>query len=153
MPLAGKIPIAGKEILLHHPDPGRYMFWKTSEKPKLKGWRIIAVMVVFLALFAYLLIGYPGRAVFRPQTFCREAESDAKNIYAAISDFIPNPTYPDLAPIRAELENLVDVDNAWTFTICGDRFFIHVIDRSGKCPAEYQNQYQEWNAGVYTQKF
>lgn len=126
---------------------------KYTEKLNSKTLLIIVIVLVFLALFSYLFIGYPGQVAFRPQTFCREAEADAKYISSEISDFIPDPKYPDLVPTQGELEMLVDIDNPWMFTICGDRFFIHVIDRSGKCPVEYQNQYQEWNSNIYTQEF
>jgi hypothetical protein len=126
---------------------------ENTEKSKSQARRIIVILVIFFALFLYLFLGYPGRVVFRPQTFCRQAEADANYIYSAISDYISVPEDRDVIPTHGDIEMRVDIENPWRLTRCSDRFFIHVIDRSGKCPAEYQNQYQEWNSNIYTLEF
>ena len=123
---------------------------ENKEKSKSQARRIIVILPVFFPLFLYLFVGCPGKVVFRPQTFCQEVEADARYISSAIFDSIPDAEHQDLASTQGELEMPVDIDNPWTLTICDDRLFIHVIDRSGKCPSDYQNQYQEWNSNIYT---
>jgi hypothetical protein len=126
---------------------------KYSEISKSKANRIVAILVVFFALLIYQFWGDTGRAIFRPQTFCHQAEADAYSISSAVSDYISIPENQGITPTEGDIEMIVDVESPWTLTVCGRRFFINVIDRSGKCPVEYQNQYKEWNSNIYMLEF
>jgi hypothetical protein len=123
-----------------------------KDQPKSKVPRIFGfIFILFVLIYAAMII--PSWPTYRPKSFCSRAETDAGNIIAAIADFYSVPEQGDRIPTRSDIEDIVYVDNPWTLTRCGDNFYINVVDRSGKCPAEYQNIYPEWNSNIYTLKF
>ena len=126
---------------------------KYTEIFKSKATRIVAACAVFFALLIYLCLGEKGLVVFRPKIVCYQTEADAHSISSAISDYISKPENQGTTPIRDDIKLMVDVGSPWTLTTCGEHFFINVVDSSGKCPAEYQNQYQEWNSNIYMLEF
>ena len=123
-----------------------------KDKPKSKAPRIFGLIFVLFVLM-YLAIAIPSWPIYRPKRFCSRAETDANNIMAAICDLYSVSEHGERTPTRSDIEDLVHVDNPWTLTRCGDNLYVHVVDRSGKCPAEYQNKYPEWNSNIYTRKF
>jgi hypothetical protein len=121
-----------------------------EDKPKSKALRIFGLLFVIF-VFLYLAIIIPSWPIYRPKSFCSRAEADANNIAAAIADYFSVAEHTDIE--RGDIEKVMFVDNPWTFTRCGDNFYINVIDRTGKCPAEIQNKDPNWNSNIYTLKF
>ena len=121
-----------------------------TEKPKSKAPKIFGLIIAILIL-SYLAMVIPGLPGYRAKGFCASAEVDAQNIPAAIANYFANPRHVTIT--RGDIEKLVHIDNPWVFNICGDNLSIHVVDRTGKCPAEYQNADAGWNANIYTLKF
>lgn len=95
----------------------------------------------------------PGLPGYRAKGFCSQLEADANNIAAMIFDYLDAPENLGKLPTQIDIEQLVDVKNPWKLTICGENFYIHVIDRNRKCPVEYQNADANWDANIYTLKF
>ena len=123
-----------------------------KEKPKSKVPRIFGLIVAILILL-YLAMVIPSIPRYRPKSFCSRAEADAHNIAAAMSEYYAGTKDSGIVPSQIDVEKLVDLKNPWKLTRCGDNYYIHVIDRTGKCPAEYQNADVGWNANIYTLKF
>jgi hypothetical protein len=123
-----------------------------KDKPKTKTYRIFGILFLFCVLL-YLAISYPSLFAYRPSTFCLRVEYDAYQIAAAMSAYFSVPEHRDSIPTQNEIEKLVDIKNPWKLTKCGNNFYIHVVDRGGKCPAEIQNNDPNWNAGIYTSNF
>ena len=119
-----------------------------KEKPKSKVGTIIGMGLIAFVLFFLASMWFPGAIRYRPKQFCSQAEVDANNIAAAIADYFSVEKHTDIA--RSDIEELMSIDNPWTFTRCGNNFFIHVVDRSRECPAEYQLKDPNWNAGIYS---
>ena len=127
---------------------------ENEEKSRPRFGKIIAIGLICFALFIGFANWIPSRIFLRPKSFCSQAEFDADKIAAAISDYYSVPQHGPVVPGDIEPRDLeVQVDNPWTMTTCGDLVFIHVIDRSGICPAEYQSQDPGWNSNIYTLKF
>ena len=123
---------------------------ENKEDQKLKGKRIFYI-ILSIGIFLWLAILIPDLPIHAPSRFCSMTESDANNIAAAVSDYFSVAEHTDIA--RGDIEKLVSINNPWTFTRCGNNFYIHVIDRTGKCPAEYQNKDPNWNSNIHTLKF
>ncbi len=121
-------------------------------KPKSKAPKIIGLIIIILVLI-YLAILIPSLPGYRAKGFCARAEVDAHNIAAALSEYYAGTEHHGKVPSQFEIENLVDIKNPWKLTNCGENFYIHVIDRTGKCPAGYQKADADWNANIYTLKF
>jgi hypothetical protein len=121
---------------------------QNKEKANSKGNKSIVILLLALGLFILVVNFLPGQIRYRPKSYCSRVESDASNIAASIADHFSDPKHLDIK--RNDIEAIVTIDNPWTFTRCGLGFFIHVVDRSGKCPVEYQNNRPEWNSGIYT---
>ena len=79
-------------------------------------------------------------------------ETDAFNIKAAIADYFTDPAHTDLNIKPEALGAMDDIINRWSLRVNGDNIFIQVDDSSGKCPAEYQKLYSQWQSGTYTLK-
>lgn len=122
-----------------------------KEKPKSKAGTIIGIGFTAFVLFFLASMWLPGQIRYRPKQFCQQAESDAKNIMAAIADYFSVEEHTDIS--RGDIEKQVSIDNPWTFTRCGDHFYIHVVDGSGKCPVEIQQKHPSWNSSIYSHKF
>ena len=54
--------------------------------------------------------------------------------------------YSEIA--RSDIDKRVSTKNPWTFTRCGDNLYIHVVDRSGKCPAGKRNMDPDHRTGI-----
>jgi len=146
--IAKKLPITYLRLMMQFSSE-EIQAMKNKEKSKSI---ILKIVIIFLACFAlslYLFYGYHGRVIFRPHTFCHQTEADANYISSAVLDYVDGTENNGYPPTQVDLELMVDVESPWTLTVCGDQFFINVIDRSGKCPVEYQNQHREWNANIY----
>ena len=120
-------------------------------RPKAVG--TAAILLVCLALSTYLILQDEDRVKLRQEDFCHRAESDAEYIYLTAAEYISRPENRGIALKRSDLDGLVDVKSPWTLTTCGEHGFINVVDRGGKCPAEYQRQFKEWNSNIYILEF
>lgn len=118
-----------------------------KEKPKSKTGTIIGIGLMAFVLFFLASMWIPGLTRYRPKQFCQKAESEAHTIAAAIADYFSVAEHTDIA--RSDIEKLVLIDNPWTFFRCGDNFFIHVFDRSGKCPAGKQPKDPDEKTGLF----
>ena len=151
--------------------PGKVNVMEDKEKPRSKAGTIIGIGFLAFVLFFYVSMWLTGLVRYSPKHFCSVAESDANTVAAAIADYFSVAEHTDIA--RSDIEKLVSIVNPWTFTRRGDNFYVHVVDRSGECPAGRQNmdsgkkagifsdraaecpaaiQYNDlnWNAGIYT---
>ncbi len=101
------------------------------------------------------LISY-HKEYYEDREKCLQCESDANDIAAAIADYFCDPKHTEL-PIKDDLK--LSISNP--YSISGDPYkdiIIQVKDASGRCPREYQEQYQElfdsksscWKDGVFT---
>lgn len=122
-----------------------------KEKPKSKARTIIGIGFIAFVLFFLASMWLPGMIRYRPKQFCQRAESDANNIMAAIADYFSVAEHTDIA--RSDIEKRVSIINPWTFTRCGDNFYIHVVDQSGKCTDEIWQKHPNWNSNIYTRKY
>ena len=126
---------------------------QTKGNPKISR-EMKFVFIVLLSIVGIMVaIAVPGHISYRPQTKCYMVEEDAWNIKAALSDYFADPAHTELNIEPNVLSSTEKIKNPWTLNVCGDNIFIHVIDGSGKCPAEYQMRHPEWHSGIYTLKF
>ena len=144
-----------------------------KEKPKARTGPVLKIGLVAAALTFFMALYHPWDLWrHRQKYFCQKAENDANQIVAAMADYFAVPAHKSIT--KADIETNVSIDNPWTLTKCGDNYYIHVFDRSGKCPAGKKKnaastrkaspiieQYKKcgsetwgnapnWNAGVYT---
>lgn len=125
---------------------------ENNVKSKSNVGRTLGILMIIFVLIV-IAIAVPGWVCYRPHCACRPVEEDAHNIAAAMADYLSDSGNPHITLTKEDIEKLVNVSSPWTLTRCGDDYYIHVIDRKRKCPAEFQNQYPEWHANVYTLKF
>ena len=121
-----------------------------KEKPESRVGRTIGIGFICFVLIIGFAIWVPGLIGFRSKGICSRVEVDAQEIAAALSDYLSASEDHDLTLTKEDIERLVDLENPWTLTRCGNNFYINVIDRTVKCPAKYQNSYSEWNSSIYT---
>ena len=128
---------------------------QTEKKPKTTPKRLAVILVFFFIVAIMMAIALPGYVAYRPERYCYRSMDDAWNIKAAISDYFVDPAHTDLnikPDDLADSDYVKDLKNPWSLSISDDNIFIHVVDSSGKCPAEYQERYPEWHSGTYTLK-
>ena len=143
-----------------------------KEKPKVRAGFILKIGLIIFGLFLLMAIYHPWNWwSHRPKYFCQLAESDANEILAAMAEHFSLPEHHSVT--REDIEKRVSIDNPWTIMQCGDRYYIHVVDRSGECPKGKKNMDSNskasalieraekypcginindpnWNEGVYT---
>lgn len=124
-----------------------------KEKPKTNIKKLVVILLLFFVVTIIMAIAVPSMVIYRPKSYCGRVEGDAMNIRAVLSDYFSDPAHTDLNIKPDVLADTEYVENPWSLAASGDNIFIHVVDRSGKCPAEYQKRYPEWHSGIYTLKF
>ena len=123
---------------------------ENKKEEKSKGKRIFFV-ILSIGIFLWLAILIPDLPIYAPSRFCSMTESDANHIAAAMADYFSVAQHRTINQV--DIEKMADIKSPWKLTKCGDTFYIHVIDRTGKCPDEYQNKDPDWNSNIYTLKF
>ena len=114
----------------------------------LKTLGAILGLILLLEFIAIFII--PPMFMHRPKAFCSKTESEAQQIAVAIIDYFSNPNHQMIS--RSDIEQLVTVENPWTFKFDEEEIVVRVTDKSGQCPDRYQKHRPEWDSGVYTFK-
>jgi hypothetical protein len=119
---------------------------KNTQKKKLKtNLPTIGLTCLLVIIILYLLLHIqPSR---RHLSYCARVQSDAQTVAATIMDYLADPDNIEVEP--SDIEEMINIQNSWTFTADGDEFVIQVTDNSGQCPHRYQKKFDEWNSGTY----
>ena len=115
--------------------------------------RTISVFLICFVLVLGRFFSDQSLRVVNPKSLCSRVEVDANEIAVAISGYLSGSGHNIDTLTKEEIEARVSIRSPWTLTKCGDDIYIHVIDRTGKCPANYQKPYPEWHSNLYTVKF
>ena len=132
-------------------------------KTNNQGFTLIELMIVIAIIGILAAIAIPNFIAYRNKAFCSQAESDANNIAAAVSDYFAIPTHIAIADadLKGGWRN-VTISGTNTFTLSATdpnvAITITVTDGSNRCPADYQaampqatNPTGFWdNANMYT---
>jgi type IV pilus assembly protein PilA len=116
-----------------------------------KGFSLIELMVVIAITSLLMAIAIMTFISSRDKGYCSQAETDANNVAKALTAYFAVPTHeeiPTISELNLETAN-PDV------SISGDpneTIYIRVVDRSGRCPDEYQKAAEGWSADVYETK-
>lgn len=117
------------------------------------GFSLIEIMVVLCIIAILAAVAAPNYFSYRNKAFCNEAETDAQQIAAALSNYFVQGSRANL-PAIADLN--LDLKNSAGVQITGDTntvIIIQVTDRTKRCPISYQDASQEWDSNyVYTKQ-
>jgi type IV pilus assembly protein PilA len=124
----------------------RVIFFQQS-----KGFSLIELMVIVAIIGLLAAIAIPNYIRYRDKGYCSQAETDANNVSRVLSSYFAVPTHEDL-PNIADL----DVTPNNPVEITGDpntEIVITVTDDSGRCPDDYQNSHDGWDADSNTYEY
>ena len=111
---------------------------------KTRGFSLIELMVITAIISILMAIAIPNYISYRNKAYCSQAENDANNVKGAIAGYFGVPSHfalPDISDLKINVNNPVEISGDSNTTIT-----IIVTDRSGKCPKDYQNAMEGWDA-------
>jgi type IV pilus assembly protein PilA len=124
----------------------RVIFFQQS-----KGFSLIELMVIVAIIGLLAAIAIPNYIKYRDKGYCSQAETDANNVSRVLSSYFAVPTHedlPDISDLGVTPNNPVE--------ITGDpntEIVITVTDDSGRCPDDYQNSHDGWDAATNTYEY
>ncbi|MFC1884961.1 prepilin-type N-terminal cleavage/methylation domain-containing protein [Thermodesulfobacteriota bacterium] len=122
---------------------------KIFRKNDKKGFTLIELMIVIAIIGILAAIAIPNFISYRNKAFCSKAETDAKNILAAVSDYFSEPEHTALPGITDLIGFAFSTDpaNTGNLTAAGNdpnrTITATVTDVSGRCPRGSNGVYQE----------
>jgi type IV pilus assembly protein PilA len=117
-----------------------------------KGFSLIELMVIVAIIGLLAAIAIPNYIRYRDKGYCSQAETDANNVSRVLSSYFAVPTNEDL-PTISDLD--ITLNNP-DIVISGDpntKITIIVTDESGRCPDDYQNSHDGWDAATNTYEY